>query len=97
MKYCIFAIALLLGFPGIVMARQAHVCTLIVSMPFPGQAPDNAPVPTAWITDNTKFSCPSLGKKTIPELAADGWQISLPTSDAMPASKEVLMILIQKP
>lgn len=64
---------------------QAHICT---TRAYSGLTPANPPYLT--LDDNTEFTCPGVGEKTIPQLAATGWYIgqpqAVPNAMRMPAA-----------
>ncbi|HVJ62017.1 MAG TPA: hypothetical protein VM555_04820 [Tahibacter sp.] len=53
------------AFAPTALAGQADICY------GPTQSANNSTLPT----NSTVFSCPQAGNKTLPQLAADGWQV----------------------
>jgi hypothetical protein len=66
MKKCLMLIIGLLPFP--LMAAESHVCH--------SQAYDYASIGKLRLSDDTLFTCPDIGRVTIPELAKRGWKVT---------------------
>jgi hypothetical protein len=84
----LFAIAL----PGLAAAGQAEICyTTPVAYGVSDPPPTNASV----------FHCPTQGDKTMPQLAAAGWQVvqlvPVTTPGAGPYPDTTNQLIVQKP
>lgn len=67
MKY-ILALLIYLFLSNPALAGEAHICSTKEQV---------SPKMDA-LTDKTMFDCPGLGSRTVPELAKEGWQVSMP-------------------
>lgn len=82
MKYILVLLFnLFLSLPA--LAGEAHICST---------KEQDIPKIDA-LTDKTIFECPGLGSLTVPELAKDGWQLSMPTPVGRPDPSQPIKVL----
>lgn len=70
-----------------VHAGQADICYSDPQDAFSSPAPP---------TNSTVFHCPTAGSKTVPQLAAEGWQIGQLVGVMVNASQSASQLIIQK-